>query len=169
MLDTAARRHPVNYPGPDDDRGKYADTLRAHTAAIAEHANRNAVFQPVTFGYDEPAVEVAGLHTATFADDEGRLVVNVDTTAVMPLADWPNAPEITVQVDDRDVWASVHRGGIAEQLTPEEIEHALAVLANQWLTTRINRLGQVGITDPQRAVAEKVLRLVAKREGLDVG
>ncbi|WP_047892591.1 hypothetical protein [Micromonospora sp. RV43] len=169
MLDTDTRRGPINYPGPDNDRGEYADMQRAHTAAIGEHANRNAVFQPVTFGYEEPAVEVAGLQTATFADDEGRLVVSVDTQGVMPLADWPNNPEITVRVDLRDVWTSAHRGGIADQLTPEEIEHALAVLANQWLTTRINRLGQVGITDPQRAVAEKVLRLVAKREGLDVG
>ncbi|MER5608222.1 hypothetical protein AB0F93_00430 [Micromonospora tulbaghiae] len=78
----------------------------AHTKALAENANRNARWEPFGDSNDAPSVEVCGLNTATFADDEGRLVVDVDTQNLRPLANWPDDPKIKVMVDCREVWTS---------------------------------------------------------------
>lgn len=86
------------------EQGVYVDKARAHVAALATEANRTARVQPVEDGYDEPFVVVAGLQTGTFATDEGQLVVDVDTSGVKPLFDWPNNPEVVVMVDGETVW-----------------------------------------------------------------
>lgn len=85
---------------------EYVDKVRMHVAAIAEHANRAARMQPVDGNYDVPFVTISGLDVATFADDEGRLNVDLDTQCLLPLADWPNLPEIRVEVDGQPVWSS---------------------------------------------------------------
>lgn len=103
------------------EQGMYADKERAHVAALATEANRTARIQPVEDGYEEPFVVVAGLQTGTFASDEGQLVVDVDTSGIKPLFDWPNNPEVVLNVDGETVWrgkaASQQRYGYVEWAT----------------------------------------------------
>lgn len=68
----------------------------------------------------------------------------------------------------RRVTARRAGAGIGGQLTDDEVEQALTVLANVWLSARVDG-GRKRVTKEQEAVAEKVLRLAAGDEASRMG
>ncbi|MFG1872111.1 hypothetical protein [Micromonospora arborensis] len=107
------------------EQSGHVDEVQAQTLALAEQANRNARWQPYGEGHDAPYVELCGLRSNMFADDEGRLVVDLDTLSVQPLADWPNTPEVIVDVEGRRVWSTNRPNDDAAWQVRNMVERAL--------------------------------------------